>query len=51
MAFKEIPVLDLSEARSDASKPEFLAQLRDALLNVGFLYIKNTGISQELFDK
>ncbi|KAI7482304.1 glycoside hydrolase family 1 protein [Hortaea werneckii] len=51
MAFKEIPVLDLSEARSDTTKPAFLARLRDALLNVGFLYIKNTGISQELFDE
>jgi isopenicillin N synthase-like dioxygenase len=26
-------------------------QLLDALLNVGFLYIKNTGIHQALFDK
>lgn len=50
MAFKEIPILDLSEARSEESKPAFLVQLRDALLNVGFLYIKNTGIDQELYD-
>ncbi|KAK3672799.1 hypothetical protein LTR78_007385 [Recurvomyces mirabilis] len=51
MAFKEIPILDLSEARSDSTKPAFLRQLRDALLNVGFLYIKNAGIDQELFDR
>jgi len=51
MAFTEIPVLDLGEARDAKSKPKFLRQLRDALLNVGFLYIKNTGISQELYDK
>lgn len=51
MAFKEIPVLDLEEARPGRSKPAFLQQLRDALLNVGFLYIKNTGIEQELYDK
>ena len=50
-AFKEIPILDLSEARSEETKPAFLKQLRDALLNVGFLYIKNTGISQDLMDK
>lgn len=51
MAFTEIPVLDLSEARSDSSKPDFLRKLRDALLNVGFLYIKNAGIDQALYDR
>lgn len=51
MAFKAIPILDLSEARSEKTKPEFLKQLRDALLNVGFLYIKNTGIDQDLYDR
>lgn len=51
MAFNEIPILDLSLARSEESKPEFLKQLQDALLNVGFLYIQNTGIDQALFDK
>ena len=49
--FKEIPILDLAEARSEEFKPVFLQKLRDALLNVGFLYIKNTGIEQDLFDK
>ena len=51
MAFTEIPVLDLSEARAEESKSEFLRKLRDALLNVGFLYIKNTGIDQDLCDR
>jgi isopenicillin N synthase-like dioxygenase len=51
MAFNEIPVLDLSEARSEKTKPEFLRKLRNALLNVGFLYIKNFGIDQELCDR
>lgn len=51
MAFEAIPILDLSEARSEDSKPGFLQQLRDALLNVGFLYIKNTGIEQDLYDQ
>jgi len=50
MAFQEIPILDLSLARDEESKPELLRQLRDALLNVGFLYIKNAGIDQELYD-
>lgn len=51
MAFTEIPVLDISEARSEDTKPAFLNQLRDALLNVGFLYIKNVGIDQDLYDR
>lgn len=50
MAFKEIPILDLSKAKSAETKADFLKQLRDALLNVGFLYIKNFGIDQELCD-
>ena len=51
MAFSEIPVLDLSEARSEDTKPGFLKNLRDALLSVGFLYIKNFGIDQELCNR
>lgn len=51
MSFKEIPLLDLSLANVPASKPAFLADLRHALLEVGFLYLKNVGISDELFAK
>lgn len=51
MAFQEIPILDLSLAKDDSTRPELLRQLRDALLNVGFLYIKNAGIDQELYDR
>jgi isopenicillin N synthase-like dioxygenase len=51
MPFKEIPILDMSLAKDDSTKPAFLEELRDVLLNVGFLYIKNTGIDQDLFDK
>ncbi|CAK3767128.1 2-oxoglutarate-dependent dioxygenase DIN11 [Lecanosticta acicola] len=50
-AFQEIPVLDLSKARSPETKSDFLKDLLDALLTVGFLYIKNTGIPQETFDR
>lgn len=49
MSFKEIPLLDLSLAGDPATKPAFLADLRHALLEVGFLYLKNVGISDELF--
>ncbi|GAB7364732.1 hypothetical protein MBLNU230_g5531t1 [Neophaeotheca triangularis] len=51
MAFTSIPILDLSLARDNATKPDFLLQLREALLNVGFLYLKNTGIDQDLYDQ
>ncbi|TGO38734.1 hypothetical protein BHYA_0068g00140 [Botrytis hyacinthi] len=50
MSFTNIPILDLSLARSPETKPEFLDQLRHALLEVGFLYLKNVGITQELID-
>ncbi|PQE20735.1 hypothetical protein CJF32_00005761 [Rutstroemia sp. NJR-2017a WRK4] len=50
MSFTNVPVLDLSLARSADTKPDFLDQLRHALLEVGFLYLKNTGIPQELVE-
>ncbi|PHH87411.1 hypothetical protein CDD83_8916 [Cordyceps sp. RAO-2017] len=50
MSFTSIPVLDLELARNAATKGEFLAQLRHALLEVGFLYLKNTGIPAALVD-
>lgn len=48
MSFSAIPVLDLSLARDPDTKPVFLETLRNALLDVGFLYIKNTGIDETL---
>lgn len=51
MSFKSIPVLDLALADDPATKPAFLKDLREALMEVGFLYIKNVGISDELFGK
>ncbi|KAK6340319.1 hypothetical protein TWF730_002082 [Orbilia blumenaviensis] len=50
-SFTSIPILDLSLARSEDTKPGFLSDLRHALIEVGFLYIKNTGISTELIDR
>ncbi|OAA49695.1 Oxoglutarate/iron-dependent oxygenase [Cordyceps fumosorosea ARSEF 2679] len=49
MSFTSIPILDLAEAQEPATKPEFLKQLRHALMEVGFLYIKNVGIPESLF--
>lgn len=51
MSFKSLPLLDLSLANSPATKPQLLADLRYALMEVGFLYIKNVGIPEELFQK
>ena len=51
MSFSQIPVLDLSLAREEGTKADFLSQLRDALLKVGFFYLSNTGISQDVFDR
>ncbi|KAJ2968718.1 hypothetical protein NQ176_g9045 [Zarea fungicola] len=51
MSFTSIPILDLTEAKDPATKPEFLRQLRHALMEVGFLYLKNVGIPESLFAK
>lgn len=51
MSFTSIPILDLQLAREPSTKPEFLKQLRHALMEVGFLYLKNVGISDELFQE
>ena len=51
MSFTEIPVLDLSRAEDPATKPAFLADLRRALMEVGFMYISNVGVPPGLFDR
>lgn len=51
MSFTSIPVLDLAAAQDPVTKPQFLKELRHALMEVGFLYLKNVGISDELFQK
>lgn len=47
-SFNAIPILDLARARDAQTKPAFLADLRRALLEVGFLYIANAGVPAEL---
>jgi isopenicillin N synthase-like dioxygenase len=47
-AFTHLPVLSLAAARSPQAKPAFLDQLRLALLHVGFLYLADTGLPDEL---
>lgn len=50
-SFTDIPVLSLAEARVPDSKASFLADLRSALLNVGFLYLKETSLPNELVSR
>jgi isopenicillin N synthase-like dioxygenase len=51
MSFSSIPILDLSLADDPSTKPGLLKDLRHALLEVGFLYIKNTRIPPELISR
>jgi isopenicillin N synthase-like dioxygenase len=46
--FDTIPILPLSRALDPATKPKFLEDLRHALLNVGFLYLSETGLPDQL---
>jgi isopenicillin N synthase-like dioxygenase len=50
-SFSSIPILDLSLARNPETKPIFLEELRYALMEVGFLYLKNVGIPEDLWQK
>lgn len=48
--FTTLPILDFSLTNDRADKPEFIGQLRHALLNVGFLYLKNHTVPQRVID-
>jgi len=45
--FTSIPILDYSQLSSPATRTAFVAQLRHALINVGFLYLSNPPVAQE----
>ncbi|KAI0199786.1 hypothetical protein F4808DRAFT_199935 [Astrocystis sublimbata] len=49
MSFTSVPILDLAQSRDPATKPQFLADLRHALMEVGFLYLRNVGIPDDLW--
>ncbi|KAI2471336.1 Clavaminate synthase-like protein [Annulohypoxylon bovei var. microspora] len=51
MSFTSVPILDLALAKDPQTKPQFLADLRHALMEVGFLYLKNVGIPDELWQQ
>lgn len=46
--FISVPVLDLDLANSPSTKPKFLLQLREALVVVGFFYVKNTSVPKDV---
>ncbi|KAM0326569.1 hypothetical protein ACHAQA_006438 [Verticillium albo-atrum] len=46
--FIEVPIVDYSLARHPATKAEFLSQLRNAIVNVGFFYLSNHSIPDEV---
>lgn len=51
MSFTTIPILDMALANDPSTKPAFLSNLRHALLEVGFLYLRNVGIPDSLFQQ
>ena len=48
--FLSIPILDFALASDPQTKPQFLSDLRNALTNVGFYYLKNHPIPREDID-
>lgn len=42
--FTQIPTIDLAHAQSPVTKASFLSDLRDAIVKVGFFYVKNHGV-------
>ncbi|KAK7689938.1 hypothetical protein QCA50_006578 [Cerrena zonata] len=50
--FSDIPIIDLTDlSNSDPARRRALADtIRDACINVGFLYVKNHGIPESLID-
>lgn len=41
MSFQQIPIIDLAKAANPSTKDEFKQELQDALINVGFLLLRN----------
>lgn len=46
--FQSIPTLDYSLATHDETRYKFVAQLRDVIINVGFLYLENTPVDKDI---
>jgi isopenicillin N synthase-like dioxygenase len=48
--FSNIPILNYALVSDPKRKPEFISQLQHALVNVGFLYLENSTVSQPDID-
>ena len=46
--FSSVPILDYSLINSPTTKPQFILQLRHALINVGFLYLANHSVDAHI---
>lgn len=46
--FSSIPTIDFALSTSSATRPQFLSELRDAILNVGFFYLKTQPIPEHV---
>ncbi|PCG92162.1 Oxoglutarate/iron-dependent dioxygenase [Penicillium occitanis (nom. inval.)] len=46
--FTSVPVLDYAESASPSTRPAFLKALKAAVVNVGFFYLKNTGVPDKV---
>jgi isopenicillin N synthase-like dioxygenase len=44
--FSNVPILDYALVSDPKRKPEFISELQHALVNVGFLYLENSSVSQ-----
>ncbi|KAI6123630.1 hypothetical protein EDD16DRAFT_630190 [Pisolithus croceorrhizus] len=50
-AFDSIPIIDIGHASTHEERVALAQQIRDACVNVGFFYIKNHGIPEEIIDE
>ncbi|KAF9811147.1 hypothetical protein IEO21_06631 [Rhodonia placenta] len=48
--FSSVPVLDYSLVSDPERRPDFISQLRHALINVGFLYLSHPPVAREDID-
>ncbi|CEJ53885.1 hypothetical protein PMG11_00222 [Penicillium brasilianum] len=51
LPFTKVPILDFAQTTSPTTRSTFLEALRDAIVNVGFFYLKNTGVPNELYQE
>jgi isopenicillin N synthase-like dioxygenase len=49
--FTNIPTLDYGQTTRPDTRQEFLGRLRDALVNVGFMYLKNPPVPMTVQEK